>query len=87
MASIQEQYKPVILAANASVISNSMGVGGFLCITSGTLTISKNTQAGTIIVNAMPVTAGTWVPMPLFVGTDGMVITAAGGASGVLGVN
>lgn len=84
---IQEQYQPVPVGVTTTVTSTSNGTGGFLCITSGTLTIKRNNAAQTVIVNAVPVTAGTWLPMPFFGSTEGLIVTTAGGASGVLGVH
>lgn len=83
---IQERYKPIPMAVNSTyaIPASLQGIGGFLCITSGTLTLVNN--AGTTIVNAVPVTAGSYLPMPfaLEAGQSGS-ITLAGGASGVVG--
>lgn len=86
---VRERYNPVPLAANASFVTNSKdSIGGFLCITAGTLTVTRNTDVGTsqTVVNALPVAAGVYYPLPFFLGTYGGTITLAGGASGTLGV-
>lgn len=83
---VKERYVPIILGVNATATSSSENVGGFLAATSGTITITKNNSTGTVILNAFPVTAGIWTPIPFYVGTHGVIITLAGGASGVLGV-
>ena len=41
---IQERYAPVLLAANATYVfsqSSPSGIGGFLCVTTGTLTVTR----------------------------------------------
>ena len=78
---IQEQYTPQPMAANSSFVTGSQRIGGFICTTAGTLTVT--TEAGTVI-NALPVTAGAYVPLPIFLGTSGGTITLAGGAAGTL---
>lgn len=84
---IQEQYRPVSVGVNATVINPSNGIGGFVAITSGTLTIKKNNVAQDIVVNAVPVTAGVYLPLPFIIALDGVIAITAGGASGVLGVH
>ena len=86
MTTIQERYKPVVLAANGTynIPYGVQSMGGFLCITAGTLTVTNN--AGTVIVNALPVSAGVYYPIPFYLenGQSGTVV-AAGGASGTIG--
>ena len=79
---VRERYTATVVAVNATVTVNSNMIGGFLCKTSGTVTaIDAN---GNTIVNAFPVTAGTYFPMPFFMGSVGGSFIAAGGASGTL---
>lgn len=88
MSTIKERYSPIVLAANGSATLTGSMVGGFLCITSGTITITGLTDAGAsrTIVNALPVTAGVYYPIPFYIGEKGGTVTLAGGASGTLGV-
>lgn len=84
---IQERYNPVPIGVSASYTftqGSPSGIGGFLCITAGTITVTR--ADGVVIVNAFPMTAGTYVPMPFFV-APGATVVLAGGASGVLGVS
>lgn len=85
---VQERYNPVQIPANATVQTSQgvVSVGGFLCFTSGTLTITKNVN-GVVVVNAFPVTGGVYHPIPFYFGSGGLTVTTAGGASGVLGVS
>ena len=88
MSTVKERYAPVVIAANGTATINSEQVGGFLALTAGTITITRNNEDGTttVIVNAVPVTAGIWTPIPFLVGFHGATCTLAGGASGTLGV-
>ena len=60
------------------------GIGGFLCITAGTITVTR--ADGVVIINAFPMTAGTYIPMPFYLGAGATVVLGAG-ASGVLGTS
>lgn len=87
MSAYQERYSPIVVGVNATVQLTGSAVGGFLCLTGGTITVTKNTAAGVVtIVNAVPVTAGVYTPMPFYLGPDGGSVTLGGGASGTLGV-
>ena len=84
---IQERYVPVPLSANATYTFPSgspTGVSGFLCVTSGTLTLTR--ADGRVVINGIAVTAGNYLPMPFYV-DSGAVVVLAGGASGTLGVS
>lgn len=84
---VTERYHPVVLAANATAVIPEQSIGGFLCVTAGTITITSTRVAGPFtIVNAMPVAAGVYYPIPYYLGSNGGSVTLAGGASGVLGV-
>jgi hypothetical protein len=83
---IQERYTPVSLGVAATYVFPSgspSGMGGFLCITAGTITVTR--ADGVVVVNAFPMTAGTYVPMPFFLGS-GATVTLGAGASGTLAV-
>jgi len=89
MANVRERYTPVPVAANATVAITSSSIGGFLCVTSGTITIVANPQDGkvaTTIVSAFPVTSGFYYPFPFYLSSNGGSVTLAGGASGTLGI-
>lgn len=85
MATVQEIYNPVVVGVNTTVKLTQHQTGGFLALTAGTLTIVN--QAGVTIVNAVPVTAGVYLPIPFSLGVEGSAatVTTAGGASGTLG--
>lgn len=83
---VQERYTPVPIAVSGTYIFPSgtyTGIGGLLCITAGTITVTRGD--GTVVIAAFPVTAGTYIPMPFYVG-NGATVVLAGGASGVLGL-
>lgn len=83
---IEERYKPSVVGVNTTIPipASVVAAGGFLCITSGTVTVVN--QTGGTLIAALPVTAGFYYPMPfnLESGNKGTV-TTAGGASGVVG--
>lgn len=83
MSAVQIKYHAMVIAADSSVTTTALSIGGFLCKTAGTITATAIN--GRVIVNAHPVTAGAWVDMPFIVGI-GCVVTTAGGASGTLAV-
>ncbi len=78
-----ERYQPYTAGVNATVNINRQSVGGFLCITSGTLSVTRSD--GTAVVTAFPVTAGNWYFIPFLIGHNGGTVTLAGGASGTIG--
>jgi len=81
---IKERYTPITVAANTTVPFTSSEIGGFLCIAAGTLTITR--ADGTVVVNALPVSAGVYYPLPFYIGLNGGSVTTASSASGVLGI-
>lgn len=87
---MRENYTPIVLGVDASTKLTGRQIGGFLALTSGTLTVVNHD--GTTIVNAVPVTAGIYTPLPFSlqgndaVNTQLATVTLAGGASGTLGV-
>lgn len=85
---VKERYAALPLGTNSSTVIKAQSIGGFLAITGGTITVTQNTDVNTsvTIINAFPVAAGVYYPLPFFLGTYGGSVTLAGGASGVLGV-
>lgn len=92
MATIRERYQPVPMGVNASYTVRSAQIGGFLAKTAGTITVT--TATGTVIVDAFPLTAGVYTPLPYLLTkpdeaqdqtAPGAVVQLAGGASGTLG--
>ncbi len=84
---VREQFKPTPMAANASQVVGGSQMAGFLCVVSGTLTVTANNSQGvsTVFVDAVPVTAGIYTPIPLNFSTPaGGVVSLAGGAKGTL---
>lgn len=84
---VHEQYKPITVGVNATVKFNGNMIGGFICKTDGNVTITAQ-PSGTVIVDAIPVTAGNVLPLPFLMpdGNQGGEVTTAGGASGILAV-
>lgn len=91
---IQEQYAVRVLAAATTYTNigggDKTGVGGFLCVTAGTLTIVRrgntlNFPTGEVIINALPCTAGVYYPMPFEIGFN-FDVTTGTGLTGVLGL-
>lgn len=86
---IQERYSAVPVAANTTVPIYSQSIGGFLCTTSGTITLVANKteeRVQTTLINAMAVSAGVYYPLPFYIGKNGGTFTTAGGAIGLLGI-
>lgn len=81
---VKERYDPKVIGLNGTITLHADAIGGFLAKTAGTITVVDG--YGTTIIDAHPVTAGGYFPMPFYLGRAGGVITLAGGASGVLGV-
>ena len=79
---IQERFTPAIMALNSTRALTGPSIGGFICVTTGTLTV--NDSAGTAILSAFPVTAGNSYRIPMYVGQNGGSVVLAGGASGTL---
>ena len=87
MSQIQERYRPLPMAANATAtLVASNNIAGFLAVTAGTLTVVDSN--GVTVVAAVPVTAGIYTPMPFRLSGGGSppTVALAGGASGTLGV-
>lgn len=84
MGVVQERYTPLLLTANSTSTLTAGSLSGFLCKTAGTITVTKN--GGDVVVDAFPVAAGVYYPMPFFLGGAGGKVTLAGGASGTLAI-
>lgn len=79
---IQKHYNGKPMGANATQKCGA-GIAGFLPTISGTLTATD--ADGTVLVNAVPVTAGVYVEIPLgFHTSAGGSVTLGGGAAGTL---
>ncbi len=90
--SVTERYRPEPMGVNASVVIGQSGVhsiGGFLAATTGTITVTANLAIGassptsTTFVNAVPVTAGIYTPIPIWL-QGPITVALAAGASGTL---
>lgn len=81
---VQEYYHAVIVPPNATTIISPTGIATafFLCTVAGTISIARGD--GVQKVNALPVSAGVYYPLPMLVGPNA-TITTAGGATGTLG--
>lgn len=83
MTQIKEHYgaRPMIDGDDVLV---GVKIAGFLCTesTMGTLTITD--ADGTVLVDALPLTAGTWTRIPLFFRTNAGGRVAITGAAGTL---
>ena len=77
-----KKYKPILVAAGATVNFDSSYVGGFLCTTAGTITIRRNNPDGTttILLNLFAVAStggNNFAEIPMFIGVNGGSITSA----------
>lgn len=79
---VQDRYNPEVVGVNSTITLSSNSIGGFFAKTAGTITVTAFN--GTVLVSAHPVTAGSWTPLPFFLGDAGATFTTAGGASGTL---
>lgn len=87
MTFVRERFNPVLMAANASYVVRGPHIGGFLAKTGGTLTITSQSADGLssiTLVDAIPVTAGIYTPIPIIFPSTGATVTLASGASGTL---
>lgn len=83
MSTIQERYSPEVVGVNATITIYSDSIGGFLAKTAGTITVVD--EHGVTIVDAFPVAAGAYYPLPFYLGSGvNSTFTTAGGASGTV---
>lgn len=81
-------YKALPIAADTTTVIQGSHIGGFLCTTTGTITINRIDEGiTTVIVDELPVTAGQWVDLPFYVGTDARSNIVTTGAAGTLAVS
>ena len=82
---VRERFRPQPMAADTAFTVRGLNLGGFLATAAGTITVTD--PDGTIIINACPVTAGAFVPLPfVFTTAQGALVQLAGGAAGTLAV-
>jgi hypothetical protein len=85
MTAVRERYRPQPMSVDASYKVRGGQIGGFLCKTAGTLTVTA--ENGTVLVDAQPLTAGVYTPLPFALPTaEGATVVLAGGASGTLAI-
>ena len=78
-----ESYRAEPMSANASFKVGGARIAGFLCVASGTITVTD--ADGTVLLNALPVTAGAQVSLPMFFKTtQGGTVTLGTNAAGTL---
>lgn len=76
------RYTGYALGVNGTFTLRNFSVGGFLCKAAGTITITD--LNGNVVVDAVPVTAGQYVYIPLMLQTPGGTVTLASNAAGTL---
>lgn len=79
---ITQRYNAEAVAANGSLSITGDSVYGFICVTAGTITITRSD--GSTALNAFPVAAGSLYPLSIYLGGTGGTVTLAGGASGTV---
>jgi len=80
---VRERFRPQPMGINGQYTIRGSNVGGFLATVAGTLTLTD--PNGTVVVNAVPVTAGVYTPIPAtFSSAEGASVQLAGGAAGTL---
>lgn len=84
---VRERFTPKPLGVNATIEIPGLYLGGFLAKISGTISVVAKNSLGTgttTVVDAVPVTAGVYTPIPLVLESPGYTVTLGGGASGTL---
>lgn len=88
---VRESFRPVPIGVNGSVTLGGGHLGAFLAKTSGTITITITVGGYTgpsvvTILDAVPVTAGIFTPIPAVFEAvqNGCTVTLGGGAAGTL---
>ena len=91
MSIVREGFKPYSIGTNGTLVTSSAYLGGFLAKTTGTITITilvgNHTGLSTVtILDAIPVTAGIYTPIPAYFVPvqNGCTITLGAGAAGTL---
>lgn len=80
---VQELFGAKPMTASGVVIGvNGGALGGFLCTVAGSIKLTVGVDGlGTTIVDTLPVSAGTYIPLPLALMTAAYA-TLTGGAQG-----
>lgn len=78
---VQERYSPVVVAADSTTVIEQQSIGGFICTGDGTVSVLD--YYGKYLVNALPVTAGIYYPIPIYLGEYGGSFVTVG-ATGTL---
>lgn len=81
MSNVRNLFRPQPMAANSSYEIGGNHMGGFLPKVSGTISVVDS--HGTTLVDAVPVTAGVYVEIPIYF-ENGATVTLAGDAAGTL---
>lgn len=82
MAQVKEHYRPQAMAAGTSFRVGGIHISGFLPTVAGTMTITD--ADGTVLLSALPLTAGVYVPIPLLFNTPQGGTVALTTAAGTL---
>ena len=79
MVNVYDISFPLVVGAGDTVTIRGAFIQGFICTTTGTITINRTEANGssTTLVNALPVTAGQWVDIPMYLGINGGTIVSA----------
>lgn len=80
-------YKPIVVPVDGTVVLNGSNLGGFIPATAGsiTITIIEGNGQDPITLPTIPVVAGAYLDLWMYVGTAGRsTFVASGGASGIL---
>lgn len=85
MSVVRERYRPQLMGVDTSYTVRGGQIAGFLTKTAGTLTLTA--ADGTVLINAHPLSAGIYTPMPFILPTtEGATVLLGGGASGTLAI-
>lgn len=68
MALVKEYYRPQAMGAGSSFVVRGIHMAGFLPTVAGSMTITD--ADGTVLVSALPLTAGVYVQIPLLFNTS-----------------
>lgn len=83
---VKELFAAAPMAANTSQYVTGHNIGGFLATVAGTLTVTMDPGVDgipTVLVNAVPLTAGIYTPIPIMFNRP-VTVLLAGGAAGTL---
>ncbi|MDV7393204.1 hypothetical protein RZS08_17660 [Arthrospira platensis SPKY1] len=77
----KEKYAPRPMGVNATTVVDGVQLGAFIAKTAGTITVIND---GVTYLDAQPVSAGQYLPLPLGFNVPGITVTLGGGAGGTL---